>query len=328
MGATLVTTKARLGNGGLRLVLVAAILLFAGALKLANANPALSQTAALSAYEASHDPGLDPMDRSWDDARQVELPLTAQAGTYIAGGTVSTARVRALHYENQLFVRVDWPDSSLDESATAVEDFADAAAIEFPAGASTAVPSICMGQAGAAVNIWHWRADSEVGPVDPADAYPSALIDAVPSEEDVFYTARAAGNPYAQVDASPVQDLVARSFGTLSPMPEQGVAGHGVHEGGRWYVVFSRPFAGVSADQASFQSGQSTDMAVAVWNGSEDERDGRKSVSSFTRLHLIAGNAADDDDNRMIALSVGVLALFSLLGIGLAVYGLRERGAR
>jgi hypothetical protein len=180
-----------------------------------------------------------------------------------------------------------------------------------------------MGQAGAAVNIWHWRADSEDGPTDPSAVYTAALIDAVPSDEDVFFTARAAGNPYAQPDVSPVQDLVARAFGTLSPVPDQTVIGHGGYQNGRWYVVFRRSFVSIGPDQAAFRDGGTTDMAVAVWDGSQDERDGRKAVSQFVRLQVLPG-AASNNDSLMIGLAVAVLGGFIALGVGLALYGMRE----
>lgn len=305
------------------LIVVLALMVTAAGLKAFDANPALSQSPYVVALQAADDPGLDPFDRTWDDARPVEVPLSAQAGAYIAGGTVTTATVRAVHIDGDLVVRVDWPDGSVDDAAVAVEDFADAAALEFPGKGTTSVPSICMGQAGAAVNIWHWRADSEGGPTDPADVYQNALIDAVPSDEDVFFTARAAGNPYSQPEASPVQDLVARAFGTLSPAPDQLVAGHGGYENGRWYVVFRRSFEGLGPDQAGFSDGGTTDMAVAVWDGSQDERDGRKSVSQFLRLQIMPGTTADDD-GLMIGLAIAVFVGLTAIGVGVAVYGLRE----
>lgn len=45
---------------------LAAILLAAGALQLAGANPAASQTLTLTAWQANEDPGLDPNHELWN----------------------------------------------------------------------------------------------------------------------------------------------------------------------------------------------------------------------------------------------------------------------
>ena len=146
------------------LAAAALILMTAGGLQFLDVNPAASQTAALPSYEASSDPGLDPADAVWHEAVSVRLPLSAQAAAYAAGGGgVAMVTAKSLHYKDRLYLRVEWKDSTNDKSTTRVEDFTDAVAIEFPAGGKATIPSLCMGQADAAVNIWQWRADSQAG---------------------------------------------------------------------------------------------------------------------------------------------------------------------
>ena len=306
---------------------VIAVLLVAGVLQLASANPAESQNAVLTAYAATQDPGLDPASSEWANAVHVQVPLTAQAGTYAAGGgSIPVVSARALHFNGVLYVRVEWDDATKDETTTKVENFSDAVAVEFPAKSATSVPSICMGQAGAGVNIWQWRADSEQGLKDPADVYTNALVDAYPSKEDVFYTARYVGNPYAMPGLGPVQTLLAQAFGTLSPAANQDVHGKGAYNNGRWAVVFARPFGGLDTDQASFGAGVKTDMAVAVWNGSEGDRNGRKSVSPFVTLSVTSANAPSGGGTNMVLVltAIGVLVAAAAIGLGLATYGYRE----
>jgi hypothetical protein len=45
------------------------------------------------------------------------------------------------------------------------------------------------------------------------------------------------------------------------------------------------------AEQPQFEVGQEIDVARAVWNGSENERDGIKSVSQFVRFSITSSSA-------------------------------------
>ncbi len=309
----------------------AAFLAIAGVLQFAGANPAQSQTITLTAYPSDSDPKA-PDSKAWDDSLPISVPLTAQAGAYAAGGgSIPTISARALHYNNTLYVRVEWTDATADESTARIQDFADAVAIEFPARVATSVPSICMGQADAGVNIWQWRADSQAGIPEVTAIHPNALIESYPSTEDLFFTARAAGNPVANPSIGAVQNLISRTFGTLSPAASQQVLGEGVHKDGKWAVVFSRPFAGPDGDQATFSAGAKTDAAFAVWNGSEDDRNGRKSVSQFVTLSISAQKlpgAGGGDDWIILTIALVSLLAISALGVGLAAYGYREGRAR
>lgn len=272
-----------------RLALAAAVVAVLGVavgLRLTETNLAAAQTPVLTAQRVDTDPGLDPSAAVWAGAPPTEVVLTAQRITFPAGGSVPMVEARALHHDETLYVRLTWTDETLNDRSFATEDFSDAVAIEFPADAASSVPSVCMGQADAGVNIWYWRADSETGiPATAADAQPNALVDLYPSEDDLFYPARAAGNPIALADGS-VQNLVAQAFGSLAPAVDQTVTGSGAHADGAWSVVIARPFAGSTEDEASFAVGSTTDVAFAVWDGANQERNGQKSVSQFLRLEL------------------------------------------
>lgn len=310
---------------------LAAVLLAAAVLQLVDANPAASQTMTLRAFQASEEPDIDPWADGWKRATFVQIPLTAQAGAYSAGGgSIPILTARALHYNGVLYIRAEWEDATRDGSTIRVQDFSDAVAVEFPARSATSVPSICMGQANGGVNIWQWRADSEGGIQDPADYYTNSLVESYPSKEDLFYTARAAGNPYADPSQGPVQNLLAQAFGTIGPAATQDVQGKGAWKDGRWAVVFVRPFAGRELDQASFAAGTQTDMAFAVWNGSEGDRNGQKSVSQFVTLSVSGATLPEAGGTNwaLVGTAIGVLALAAALGLGLAAYGYFEGRGR
>ncbi|MCA9825532.1 MAG: hypothetical protein KC482_03795 [Dehalococcoidia bacterium] len=305
-------------------LLVLGILLAGAVLQLLNANPAASQTAELIAREVSEDPGLDPNAAVWAKAQPIDLQLSGQIGLYSAGGgSITSARAAAVHFEGAVYLRVEWDDPTMDDVTTRVEDFTDAVALEFPAKSASTVPSVCMGQADSGVNIWHWRADTQQASFDPDVVYPNAQVDEYPSRDDLWYPARYVGNPVATTANGPIQTLIAQAFGTLSPAGAQDVAGQGSYEGGKWAVVFSRPFAAAAEDQAEFASGTTTDMAVAIWNGSEGDRNGQKSTSTFVTLRLGSALAGGGGDNDGVIIALGLAVFFGVtaLGIGLALYG-------
>jgi hypothetical protein len=268
-----------------RWTLVMIVALLAVLFRTTDTNPAAAQTQRIGAWSVSTDPGLDGSSPEWQSIVPVFLPATAQQVTPpIGGGSVERVAVRAVHWEEQLYVMLEWSDVTVDRLSDRSESFTDAAAIQFPAIAGSAVPSICMGQADQAVNIWHWRSDQQEDlPGLPAGGY----VDLAPPTDDLYFPARAAGNPLSQVDGRvAVHNLVAGGFGTLTPTDNGGLAGHGVRIGERWAVVFARPFEAIGALQPTFSGDQPVDVSFAVWDGSKQERDGIKSVSTFTQLTI------------------------------------------
>lgn len=307
-------------------IAVVAALIVAAALHVTNTNPAVSQTQNLTAIEVGQDPGLDPDAAVWDRVGSVQVPLSAQRSAYIIGGSAKTVQAQAVQHKGRIYVRLAWDDPTNDDATVRVEDFADAAAIEFPADGAASIPSICMGQANAAVNIWHWRADSNAGLLDPTEVYTSASVDGYPSTETLFYTAREAGNPFANPDLGSVQTLVSRAFGELTTLEEQDVEGFGRHDGSGWAVVFARPFEAPTAGHAAFSTSTTMDLAFAVWDGSEDERNGRKSVSQFVTLSITGTGALGGDGTNWVAIGLAIALLLGMTaaGFGLATYGYRK----
>ncbi|HZJ07817.1 MAG TPA: ethylbenzene dehydrogenase-related protein [Nocardioidaceae bacterium] len=269
---------------GRALGVFALAMLVAVGLQAKDANPAVPQTSALTSVRADTDPGRDPSAGVWDRAPETQMALTAQQTTYpFGGGSIPVVRVRSLHFQKRIYVRIEWDDSTKDDSTASVEQFADAVALELPATPGSTVPSVCMGQADSGVNIWQWRADRESA-LARAETHTNGYVDDDQSTAD---RAREVDNPSATA-RRPVQDLVAQGFGTLGPAEHQAVAGRGLYggsnESGHWAVVLARGFQAPGEGQPAFKVGERTDIAFAVWNGIEGDRDGIKSVSEFATL--------------------------------------------
>jgi complex iron-sulfur molybdoenzyme family reductase subunit gamma len=261
-------------------------LMVAVALRLLDVAPAVAQSQVVTAWNSALDPGLDPNSPVWEGLPPAQIQLTAQnVAPPMSDRGIGVVMVRAIHHGDVLYVNLQWRDATLDQTTDAVGVFADAVAVQFPSVAATSVPAICMGQADGAVNIWHWRADSQAG----VSAIPeSGYVDLYPQTDRLHSPAAAAGN----VMASPlaVQNLVAGGFGTLAPLEQQVIQGAGEHDGMRWSVTMARPFSPPGTDQPAFAIGGEADVAVAVWDGSNQDRDGQKSVSSFVRMEIAAND--------------------------------------
>ena len=309
----------------LTVIVAAAALLVAAGLTLTDRNLAASQTVTLVAAQSEEAVPLDdPSASAWKRSVPIEVPLSAQLSVPPMGGGGHTVTVRALNDGERLFVRMEWSDDTRDMLVDGVTEFSDGAAIEYPVAAGDQVPSFCMGNPDAPVNIWHWKASWQAdvqrgAPQDVEDAHPDMQVDYYPFEdEDSFYPSRAAGNVSARINrTSPVDNLLAGSFGTLTAAEDQMVQGVGAWEDGRWRVVFARDLQ-AAGDYTQFSQGEQANIAFAVWDGAKQERDGIKSVSSFVTLDVSSEAAQAQPGDGLARHKVG---LFIVSGLALLTLG-------
>jgi len=125
---------------------------------------------------------------------------------------------------------------------------------------------------------------------------------------------------------SPVEDLVAGGFGTLTSegATGQNVQGYGVWENNRWRVIFSRDLTSTEADDVTVAPGQVYSVAFAAWDGANSERNGMKSTSQWTSLQLEStaptapaasqAQAASLPVNLIMLIVIGVLVLLVIVG--------------
>jgi hypothetical protein len=273
--------------------------LFTGALVLAvvvgvfGLFPVLSQTVTVVGARTEEPIPLDdPWAEIWDDTKAESVPLSAQnIAPPFGGGTVSSVTARVLHDGESMFFLVEWDDESVDESVAGHELFTDGAAVQFPIGGVEA--PYTMGGSGLPVNIWHWKAvwqaDIDSGFETIQDRLGNTYVDDYQNaDEPLFRTADAAGNLIAQQDRiTPVENLVAEGFGTLTTSDVQDVGGVGVWSDGVWRVLFVRDLAPADADLAAFSLDEASSVAFAVWDGGSGDRNGQKSIASFIQLQLV-----------------------------------------
>lgn len=285
-----------------------AILVLAGVLTFLKIPVASSQGVTITAARVEGALPLDDLQAAvWDEATAVSVPLSAQIITRpsLTQSNVRAVDVRALHNNEQISFMVEWDDQTMNDTAVRVQDFSDAVAIQFPL-AEGAQPFFCMGQQGGNVNIWHWKADSQIDMnswQDVDTVYPNMYVDGytftdtdgneIATVEDYtdpnYLPAYAADNLIADFNRlSPVEDIIAGGFSTLTSQSLEGqnVKGFGVWEDGKWHVIFSRALDSAESEDILFSPGKVYSIAFAAWDGENEERDGQKSTSQWVSLQL------------------------------------------
>ncbi|MEK7287141.1 MAG: ethylbenzene dehydrogenase-related protein [Elusimicrobiota bacterium] len=217
---------------------------------------------------------LDPDDASWRKALPVVVPLSAQSMVSPrSGGSAGTLEVKSLYSRDEIAFLLRWKDDSKDSKWDSSGRFTDACALQFPMK-SGALPSPFMGDKDNAVNIWRWMAVAQ-----ETDRFPKAYAD--------FYR-KDAIETSVKFPEKPAENLTARGFGTLERLSRQDVDALGRWQDAQWRVVLKRRMDSTAG--VSFKENSVTPVSFALWNGSNKERDGMKSVAFWQTL--LIGKAA------------------------------------
>ncbi len=225
-------------------------------------------TSQLKVNKFSGDIPLSPNSKFWN-SRQGPAKSAVELGPQLITNPqwpnpfVKKVFISVARTETQIAVRLEWQDDSVDNGIDQPRLYTDQAAIMFPLNSNEEVPPITMGGEGFPVNIWQWKAVRQV-------AADTAQRDSTSS-------------------LSPVEDLNAEGFSTLTRQDEQNVSGKGMRTGNGWQVVFKRNLT--NQDEHDVQFKGSTPMAVAIWNGGNRETNGQKGLAGWILMQF--GNGTD-----------------------------------
>lgn len=250
-------------------------------------------------------PAGDPESKLWNNASSLKVALLNQAMFYprLMKATISTIELRALTNGEQVAFRTEWGDEQADELESIV-GFRDAVAVMLPLDLSADRPPIFMGSVGKPVYILQWKAswqrDINHGFQGVEVAYPNWFNDLYPghptweklgmSKEDArpFYPGLAVGNSLSrQQRSSPVEEMVAEGYGTLTSLAAQRSTGAGLLSKGKWKVSMALPTAG--DDVPVLKPGMALPLALAVWDGGKRQVGGRKHYSDWITVELPGG---------------------------------------
>ena len=295
--------------------------------------PVTSQVLTLEALRAPAPvPQDDPWAAVWNGAPKQEVVLSAQnIAAPFGGGTVEILTARALHDGETMFILLEWADTEVDDTVSGVEEFADAAAVQFPADPDGSAPAFTMGATGSGVNIWQWKAvwqaDIERGFDTTLTRYPNTYTDFYPGSDDTLYSpALHVGNPLAAREQdSPIENLVAEGFGTLTHADLQDVAGIGAWRDGRWRALFLRQLEPAADGFTRFEVGETTSIAFAVWDGGAGDRNGQKSIAPWIDLTVGDAFAATDGGPGGRVLLIGIFAAIVVIAVGAYLYAVRQQ---
>ncbi len=245
---------------------------------------------------------LDPADPAWAGA--VETSLSLMPLWVREGPRVPSVRVAALHDGRRIALRLLWDDPTRDASTMGQEEFRDGVAVQW--SALPEPPFFGMGDRAGAVDTWMWKADRQEDGASPPDLrrrFPDMAADGWPAgftndglvvpdlplskHHVLFLTGRAAGNGVSDLDGgSPAESLRARGPGTLGfRRGGAAVEARGAWKDGRWAVVLRRTLED-GGDGVAFAPGARVSVGIAVWNGSDGDRNGIKSVTPWHGMTL------------------------------------------
>jgi hypothetical protein len=245
-------------------------------------------------------PATDPNSGAWKNAEPTLVPLVAQqiAQPFLEEAGVHELDVRALHDGAVVAFLLEWQDEKIDD-LDGIRRYHDAVAVQLPVTSGATPPALTMGAPGIPVHILQWRAtwqrDIDSGGNTGVDQiYPEVVHDVMPDDilppdvAQLYWVGREAGNPLSQnVRSTPVEEVVAEGFGSVTHLPNQSARGHGSNEGGRWRVVVAVPSARAGVGEA-LAPGTSWPVSFAVWLGSEENRGARKQIGDWQTLVLEA----------------------------------------
>lgn len=319
---------------------------------LAQAQPQL-----ISTYQAGDLPLADPQSAAWDSVPVYTASVTPQSAIKptLFQATVSSVDVQSLNNGTDIVFRLVWADESQNSHATKPDEFRDAAALQFSVvdlDAEQTQKILCMGAAGQMVNLWHWKADwqwdIDNGFHDVVDAYPNFWLDTYPfvvgdppfrlptdfssDSAKTYLVGWAVGNPLSDpARVTPVEDLNAFGFGTVTSQSDQGLLGRGVWENGKWYVVFSRPLASADVSDVQFTTDRAFSIAFAVWDGADQQVGARKQLSTWTTLLLETEDGIIQPTKKILGVPYGTAIAIAVVVILIIVGGvmlvMRQRKA-
>jgi len=239
---------------------------------------------------------LDASSIFWEKADSYSIPISRlwQSDNV----NYQKVDVQAVYNSKYIAIKLEWDDITSDSSLYRVQDFQDAAAIQFSIDGTMDFHG--MGSKDHPTDIWFWKSEWQMQKNADSDsdielAYVNRVSDSdvehYPNEFDdtAFLGGRDAGNINSRSERnSSVENVNAVGPQTVTTNPEesQNVNGRGAWDGKKWSVVFIREMRAKSKQEVKFKKGGTVPVGFAVWNGSENDRNGQKMVSTWYQLEL------------------------------------------
>ena len=213
-------------------------------------------------------------------------------------GFTPNVQVQAFHNGRDIYFKVTWQDDQADTTAT-VDTFVDGCAIAIPMDANAPVRSIMMGFS-SPVNIWNWQADDDMLYWQGKTGIPDVAVDfTYPFEKEEILAVTIPEQKAAVVD------LIAQRAGSLTRKDNQIVQGRGLWRDGSWTVVFKRSLTTEDQQQDSQFSKPKHSVSFAVWDGDQEDRGSRKSISEWVTLQIQSAQSTESAGEQTLGYTGG-----------------------
>ncbi len=246
----------------------------------------------------------DPFGEEWSKIEPASVGLTP---LWWHDERVEKVDVKVVSSQDKIAIYLSWEDPTRDEDVVAMHAFSDGSAIQLSVEKDP--PFFGMGSSKDPVYMWHWKAGWQNTGEERKDVelrYPNIGSDWYLSDKHYqhgekfspkessakyhdpqFLTAWGAGNPVADVEKTKgAEQAVAEGLGTYKAYPSVAtdVDAKGVWKDGRWHVVFVRSLETADKKDLQLSGTKMISIAFAVWDGSQHDRNGQKSVSIWNEL--------------------------------------------
>ncbi|MDR4496793.1 MAG: ethylbenzene dehydrogenase-related protein [Candidatus Scalindua sp.] len=285
-----------------------------------------------------------PDDPMWDTINAVEIPLAGQivAKPRLWMPSVDSIRIKSFYNNEDIVFLLEWDDKTNVQDET----YSDAVALQFPTKIPEAAqkPYFAMGDSGNGVTIWQWRAYDELlenkqqktdmngsatatdGGTSISEAEGADSVKNGEAESDVKVPDEGANQEGVAEQEPPkpkfvgftnMQEMNAKGFKNvaLQPSNSQLTKSMGSWKDGKWKVMVTSPIATNDKKiDIQFENGKLIPYALAVWDGSNSERGGLKSVSSWYYLSLETTTPKSVYFYVVIAIIIGTSIQFWVIG--------------
>ncbi|OHC04295.1 MAG: hypothetical protein A3H23_07560 [Planctomycetes bacterium RIFCSPLOWO2_12_FULL_40_19] len=278
-----------------------------------------------------------PDDDAWSTANSVELPLAGQivASPRFWTPSANSIKIKSIYNKEDIAFLIEWDDMTNEQG----EVYSDAVALQFPTKIPEGLkkPYFAMGESGNGVVLWHWRAyeeslraDKKGAGDDSETATDGGGVVAGEQKETGHAEAEEKGTQEESTEEKTteapkekfknfmtIRELNAKGFKNLAVQPtnSQDSKGKGYWEKGKWKVMITRPLVtGDKKIDIQFETGKLIPYALAVWDGSNKEIGGQKSISSWYYLTLEVTTPKSVYFYVIIAIIMGASIQFWVIG--------------
>ena len=246
--------------------------------------------------ERTKDKLLDPSSRLWNKTASYSIPISRLWQS--ENVNYQMVEVQAIYNSKYIAIKLEWDDITSDQSLYRVQNFQDAAAIQFSIDGKMDFHG--MGSREHPTDIWFWKSEWQMQQNQNIESdieltYPNRVSDSnvehYPDEinETAFLSGVNAENINSKKNRdTSVENIIAAGPHTVTTNPEnlQRVKGKGQWNGKKWEVVFLREIVAASAQEMQFKKNDIIPIGFAIWDGSENDRNGQKMVSTWYKLEL------------------------------------------